>query len=119
MTSNRLGQELGIGLEAANRVPDLHRLLSLSLHLRDDTSDTSEITPGLAIAQVLGDRRRDGGPVLPPATILLLGGPALSAGHILLVFEHLVEVVREIRPQMGLIVFDGEHGVGSPLAGLL
>src|SRR4051812_24332766 len=66
MTPNRLGQALGIGFEAADEVPDLHRLPSFSLHHREDITHTPEVTPGRAMAQLLGDRRGDVGPILPP-----------------------------------------------------
>src|SRR5512135_3391749 len=106
MTTNRLRQELGIGLQATDEVPHLHCLASLALHYRDDTADTPEITPGRAIPQVLRDWRRDVGPFFPSAAILLLRGVAPRARQGLLLFEHLVEVVGEILAQMGLIVFD-------------
>src|SRR5882724_5118884 len=91
MTTNRLRQPLGIRLHATDEVSDLHRLLPLALHHRDDTTDTAEVAPRLAIPQVFGDRCRDVGPVLQPAAILLLRGVAPNAGQDLLVLEHPVE----------------------------
>src|SRR5689334_3751717 len=92
MTTHRRRQPLAIGLQATDEVADLYRLLPLTLHHRDHTTDTAEVAPCLAIAQVLGDRRGDVGPVLQPTAILLLGGVELRAGQGLLVLEHPVEV---------------------------
>src|SRR5262245_20924873 len=92
LTTCRLRQSLGIRLQATDEVPHFHRLLLLAVHHRDDATDTAEIAPGRAIPQALGHRRRDVGPVLLPAAILLLGGVAPRAGQELLLLEHAVEV---------------------------
>jgi len=86
MTPNRLGQTLGMGLEATDEVPHLHRLLARAVHHRDDATDTPQVTPGIALAQILGDRRGEVGPMLQPPAILLRGGVALGAGHGLFLF---------------------------------
>src|SRR3954469_23364988 len=92
MTPNRLRQPLGIGLQATDEIPDLHRLPPRALHDGEDTTDTLEVTPGAAIPQVLGDRRRGIDPSLPPAPIRLRRGVALRARQGRLVFEHPVEM---------------------------
>src|SRR4051812_8012479 len=112
MTPDRSGQPLGMRLQATDEVPDLHRLPSRALHHREDTTDTLEVTPGVTIPQVLGDRRRGIDPLLQPSAIRLLRDVALSAWQGRLVLEHLGEVAGEILMQMGLIVFDRQDVVG-------
>ena len=55
------------------------RTMPGALHDGDDTTHTLEVTPGVAIPQVLGDRRRGIDPLFQPSPILLLRGVALRA----------------------------------------